>query len=122
MTLHELATIITAAAEGEKIEEFLNGSWYPKDSTCTWYTNSDYRIAPKVITRTISYPAPVTTPLEAGTVYYVPITSYTDEDPIYDLVWDGDNYDSYMLEIGFVHLSKENAMAHANALITLIDK
>lgn len=67
----------------------------------------------------VSFPKPVREPLENGTEYWVaelPSQHYTTQGPNR---WVNDYLDRRYLRRGLVHLSKENAIAHAKALIKL---
>lgn len=67
----------------------------------------------------VSFPKPETKPLEMNTEYWVadPISSnFTAQNPS---KWENDTQDNRFLSRGFIHLSKENAIAHSKALIKL---
>lgn len=63
----------------------------------------------------IHVPKPLMTPPPRGTQYWrIAINNSALVDA---LTWDGDSYDKLMLKRSILHLSEENAVAHAKALI-----
>lgn len=60
-------------------------------------------------------------PLASGTSYYVPDLLATEAECI-KYTWNDDSVDDVLLERGFVHLSQENAIEHAKALLSLCEK
>ncbi len=63
----------------------------------------------------IHVPKPLMTPPPRGTQYWCALM---DENAMaYEFTWDGDIYDELALKRGMLHLTKENAVAHAKALI-----
>ena len=58
-------------------------------------------------------PAPEREPLRIGQTYWVPSDSL--QAPLL-LVWDADYVDAKSLERGWIHLTKENAQAHTDAM------
>lgn len=79
-----------------------------------------FRLKQEIITiGDVSFPKPETIPLEMNTTYWVadPISSnLTAQSPS---KWENDIQDNRFLSRGFIHLSQENAIAHAKALIKL---
>ena len=61
-----------------------------------------------LVTRTITYPEPLSEPPEPGTLYYVLFGTWS--------YWKDSRFDRCVLEDGRVHLSKENRDAHELAL------
>ena len=79
-----------------------------------------FRLSQETITiGDVSFPKPESKPLEVGTEYWTVNTAYS----VYTMVcayrWFDEPCDNMFLKIGLVHLSKENAVAHAKALIKL---
>lgn len=131
MTILTPQEALQAIADGKKLE-------------CRWYLDTDdmwqefdplsngvcigsifekkfkFRLAQEMITiGGVSFPKPVSEPLEKGTKYWVLnlfCKYYTAPD---SCCWDDDDFDEFYLHRGLVHLSKENAIAHAKALIKL---
>ena len=78
-----------------------------------WVEDNEYRRKPKVILiNGHEVPEPCRTPLQAGTNYWIPgiLISAT------QFRWQDDDIDTSYLESGFVHLTKEAAEKHFNAL------
>lgn len=65
----------------------------------------------EIITRTITYPKPVSEPLNIDDVYY-----RVDGDKVNRFEWNNDRYDNADLKQDRIHLTKENAQAHWDAL------
>lgn len=64
----------------------------------------------------IEVPEPVREPLPKNTVYYIPsFSDYT----IYRSSWWGSQEDIKYLDDGLIHLTREDAQKHAQALISL---
>lgn len=82
--------------------------------------NFIFRLAQEKITiGGMSFPKPESKAPELGTKYWTP-NPFEDvferEQPLY---WQNDRFDNQCLQKGMLHLSKENAIAHAKALIEL---
>ena len=72
-----------------------------------------YRRKPKVILiNGYEVPEPHRTPLKDGEVYW----TFTFAEGIASLRWDADDIDNSYLKNGFIHLTKEAAEKHFNAL------
>ena len=67
----------------------------------------------------VSFPKPESEPPELGTEYWVAEASYEYYATTIPILWGDDSHDRIYLKRGFVHLSKENAIAHSKALIKL---
>ena len=61
----------------------------------------------------VEVPAPEREPLRIGQTYWVPSDSL--QAPLL-LVWDADYVDAKSLERGWIHLTRENAQAHIDAM------
>ena len=106
--------------------QFYNdGEWCSlegRDKATTWNPNLKYRRV--LVINGIHVPAPETEPPREDTKFYVPslvgnlfgqnvITSY----------WDSDSQEhSHLLEKGIVHLTREAALTHAEALLSLTQR
>lgn len=77
-----------------------------------------YRLAQEMITVAgIEFPKPEATKLDKDTKYYYPKPTYID---LYDIAhWSDSWLDKFKLSANMIHLTKENAIAHAKALIKL---
>ncbi|TWV81544.1 hypothetical protein [Moraxella sp. VT-16-12] len=65
----------------------------------------------------VSFPKPYQGEMEYNEIYHVPRIDYKS---LYNSTrWDGGAEDRMMMSRGLLHLSKENAIAHAKALIRL---
>ena len=76
-----------------------------------------YRVAPQK-TQSINgreYPAPEKDVLVQGTYYWTIV--FTAETAISSYSWSDDSFDRIMLKRGFVHLTKEAAQAHFDAIV-----
>jgi hypothetical protein len=81
-----------------------------------WSVHNSYRRKPRlVLIGDFSFPEPVREALTYGDRYYFAAIRYGS---MFDKrTWVGDGTDSHLLRSGFVHLSEENAVLHAKALI-----
>ena len=79
----------------------------------SWNPDIKYRRKPKVILiNGHEVPEPHRTPLEIGEVYWA-LTLFSSAT---SLRWKDDDFDNSYLESGFIHLTKEAAEKHFNAL------
>lgn len=118
--------VVQALMGGKEIEELSPGGskWYKVRHlgilSVSTLINPDckFRLAQEMITvGDVSFPKPESTAPEVGTKYYIP---YLDSgEPYIYFIWHGIDLDLRMLKSGVVHLTKENAIAHAKALIKL---
>jgi len=80
-----------------------------------WYPDAEYRRKPKTIRiGERDVPAPMTTAPEIGSTVW--ITAPLEHKPAHGH-WDGSDIEMLFLKRGLCHTSKENAQAHAEALI-----
>lgn len=133
---HENAQILRAIADGEKVQYrhtasgedwSLRGPWEDfdgKDVEACWSLltvgkSFKWRIAPKTINIAgYEVPEPHREPLERNTNYWTFTPFYGVVSP----VWMGDPRDSLALKNGFVHLTKEAALQHYEAIKSLLTK
>lgn len=120
------AELVQAIQDGKKVE-------FRMMSSDTWFELKEwksvklgelldavwqYRLAQETITvGDVSFPKPESEPLEDADEYWVVASTYADY--VTSFVWRGDQFDKWALSRGLVHSSKENAIAHAKALIKL---
>ena len=81
---------------------------------CWWEDNWEYRIKPPepvIITRTVTYPAPMTVALAIGTEYFVCLPDGTIK-----VMWTGVYIDEKWLVAGVCHLTLEAAQQQWDAL------
>ena len=79
-----------------------------------------FRLAQEMVTiGDVSFPKPESSPLELDAEYWIAEPNYTHYATTRSITWKGNSTDNMYLERGLVHLSRENAVAHAEALIKL---
>lgn len=119
---------LQAVIDGKKVEyalthpdykirvwEIFTGREYLDILTCGEF---EFRLAQEMITiDDVSFPKPESEPLKKGTEYWVADPTFCH----YALAghWVGDKLDKLALSRGLLHKSKEDAIAHAKALIRL---
>ncbi|PQQ23694.1 hypothetical protein [Photorhabdus hindustanensis] len=80
-----------------------------------WNPEFKYRRKPEMITvGKVSFPKPVDYKLKYNDEYFV-----VDLSVIRNLIWKNDNMDTYYLKLGVIHLTKEAAQQHFDALIKI---
>lgn len=79
-----------------------------------------FRLAQEIMTiGDVSFPKPETSPLVMGTKYWVADPTNRNFTNYIPIKWENDNHDKMLLSRGFIHLTKENAITYAKALIKL---
>lgn len=79
-----------------------------------------FRLAQEmIIIGDVSFPKPVSEPLTDGADYWIANPAYLHHSLVHPFTWCGDNIQRVYLSRGLIHLSRENAIAHAKALIKL---
>lgn len=77
-----------------------------------------FRLAQEMITiGDVSFPKPESSPLRKGTTYFYP--NFIKSSLVDFFEWTDDELDFKLLKLNMLHLSEENAIAHAKALIKL---
>jgi hypothetical protein len=123
---HPYKDILIAIANGEKVQwQSPTGSWIDSDASdvlCDVAHPSEpfdvYRIKPKTINiNGHEIPEPVREPLTKGQSYFIPDLATRGAGSC-EWLWHGDTPDLLWLERGLVHLTKEAAKAHAEALLS----
>ena len=119
---------IHAAAQAEYAKDALETDmpWERWESSCggqhyvslethpQWTENFKYRRKPKVILiNGHEVPEPHRTPLEIGDAYWTFTFFFAG---VIEVYWDGDSEDHNAFKNGFIHLTKEAAEKHFNAL------
>jgi hypothetical protein len=102
-----------------------NSEWFNCFKPIGFFFERDYRLKPKTI-RIGEYdvPEPVREPLKQGAHYYMPqlIDHYEAEIYLYEEdKWDNVGIDYRRLNKGLIHLDRESAELHAQALISLTE-
>lgn len=127
MTILTPQEALQAIADGKKLEY----KWHTDDKWYMFYPlingvylenvmkgNSVFRLAQEMITiGDVSFPKPETKAPKEGQNYFMPDPTTTKL--YFRSRWDNDECDEQRLERGLVHLTEENAIAHAKALIKL---
>lgn len=118
-----LIEALQAKELGEVIQiEHLSGSWdeCSWDARIYWYFDKQFRIKPKQININGNLiNAPIKDKLKSGDDYwFVNILTYA---KVYESVWENDSIDNSRLDRGLIHLTKEDALAHANALLSFTE-
>lgn len=113
----EILPIVQAGADGEDIEykQAFDREWSEKTSV-DFYAASKYRIKPKTIkVNCFDVTEPVRSPLNKNDVYF--IADPTAHDYHIDIEWMCDADDMKFLKRGIIHLTPEDAIAHAKAML-----
>lgn len=114
-----LQSVIDGAPKTVQYGGHYGGGWVdmPKDaygiSIVDWVASHTFRIKPPepvMVTRTVTYPAPMTVAPANGTEYLVPHAN-----GVYSYTWTGDTTELAWLAIGICHLTREAAQEHWNA-------
>jgi hypothetical protein len=124
---HPHAWVLRAIADGEPPSNFecLSSkwtlqTWESADDYSSWVyspgTNWQLRRKQKTIkVNGFDVPEPVREPLKSATYYFVPVPTL--DDFCDDQEWMDALGDKLWLSRGLIHLTKENAIAHAKAMI-----
>jgi len=121
---HKWKNEIIAYANGEKVEwsDVDNENWHDLDDLayplCAFDIRCNkFRIAPKTISiNGHEVPEPCREKLEHNTEYFFPCPSHPDDYGTF--YWNDHKHNFYHLKAGFVHLTKEAAIKHAEALLS----
>jgi hypothetical protein len=127
-TIKTLSELFKALEDGERVQVLdMAGQWAPLVENLLTLKEArrgvecgHFRIAPKMICitgtgGTFEYPEPVKEPLEEDDWYF--LAEFTTNSGIGKFRWRDDNHDHYWLKRNLIHLTKENAKAHYEALI-----
>jgi len=125
MTPHPQADILIAIAHGKTVQMRRKKhaeEWRTPENPLCFLGDScvdgyEWRVKPETITiNGHEVPCPVREPLEKGQVYWCVAPdsdTYTDT-----FLWGDDDLDKRLLRRGLIHLTKEAAVAHAEALLS----
>lgn len=92
----------------------MRGEYQSLHSHPEWVEDNKYRRKPKVILiNGHEVPEPCRTPFEIGDVYWTFTFFFAG---VIEVYWDGDSEDHNAFKNGFIHLTKEAAEKHFNAL------
>ena len=118
--------VVQALMDGKDVEELRPGGdkWYKVrhlgilSVSALIDPDCKFHLAQEMITvGDVSFPKPVSKPLRMGETYFFP--SLIETGLVNWFEWTDDRLDFNLLKSAMVHLSKENAIAHAKALIKL---
>jgi hypothetical protein len=128
LTPHPQADILRAIADGKTVQmrsRLRPTTWHDEPTPFEYLSDElfEWRIKPETITiNGHEVPAPVREPLENGQVYWQ--VSLGNDDMCFQYAWRGD-YSGDMLLLkrgllkrGLIHLTREAAIAHAEALLS----
>lgn len=124
-TQHAYAEILHAIADGKKIQylESSQNKWFgiSRESVLLelsrHHCRHQFRIKPEVILiNGIEVPKPCDKQLDEGQQYFYPCIEASDS--CTGVKWNNDIYDERLLKRGIVHLTKEAAIKHAEALLS----
>jgi hypothetical protein len=107
----------------ERWERRYKGHTYWQSLNCcpTWTPITEYRRKPRTINiNGFEVPEPVREPLKDGQEYYD--VSIGSADNVVKYTWRGESWDFHTMDKGIVHLTKEAAMLHAEALLSFTQK
>lgn len=97
--------------------KFEGDEWKDLVDHAIWRIDCEYRRKPKTINiNGHEVPEPVREPLKMQEIYYAAYLFSRDE-PV-STIWSGASFDTYCLENGLVHVSKEAAIKHTEALLS----
>lgn len=126
MNQHKNAEFILAWAEGKSVQYFDTDydEWLDvpeKIDSDFWNGSSDeYRMEPKMfrVGTILEFPEPMWIAPKIDSIYYVPDLTDSTE-PYYSFYWKDNAMSHSRLASGICHLTKEGAIAHARALLSL---
>lgn len=104
-----------------------NGDWDDCQSPVSFWVDREYRRrVPIIKIGDIDVPEPVREPPEYGTKYYTPDIrgnrGWGGASGCLSATWNDDRVDNRLLRRGLIHLNRESAELHAQALIALTSK
>lgn len=92
------------------------GSWLSMSDHPAWNPDYEYRRKPKtILVNGIEVPEPVRKPLKYSETYWLAVP--TNRNRAVSATWFGDDDDELFLRKGLVHLTKETAILHAEAML-----
>ena len=116
----EIAQTTDKPWEAFQVKGFVD-EWVDVSADILFNENLQYRLKPEP-PKTIrigeyDVPEPVREPLEKDTEYWIPHFSL--DVSAHGFTWYSDDFDNRMLKNGIIHLTKEDAVIHAKALLSL---
>lgn len=115
-----IAYVPEATFHNQRVLFLLNGQIRSVDNTGWWSNNTEspndlFMLEQTSTLNGFSYPSALTEHPDVGTVVY--ITDISSSYFSFDIEWSGEEYDIDVFNRGIVHLTQENAIAHAQAII-----
>lgn len=115
-----IAHVPEATLHNQRVLFLVNGQIRSVDITGLWNNNVESPNDLLMLEQTdalngFSYPSALTEHPDVGTVVY--ITDISSSAFCFDIEWTGEEYDIDVFNRGIVHLTQENAVAHAQAII-----
>lgn len=104
----------------KSVEYYAAAGWVGIDSGCvgvaycTWHPTVQYRLTPRTITRTLSYPKPLRVALSRGDDYFV--VDIDNESGVEGSCWQDDMFDRIRLKRGMVFATYHDAKVAADAV------
>ena len=125
--LTDYAHVLHAIADGKVIQRYFGNEvvWPTVSSTRLLKLidagkagdPAEYRVKPStIVVNGIEVPEPLRVAPANGTAYWLTQVTSIELDQ-FELCWDGTECEMTWLRRGLVHLSKENAIAHAKAMV-----
>ena len=125
--LTDFAHVLHAIADGKVIQRYFGNEvvWPTVSSTRLLESiaagkagdPAEYRVKPStIVVNGIEVPEPQRVAPADGTAYWLANVTSIEFDQ-FELCWDGVESEMTWLQRGLVHLSKENAIAHAKAMV-----
>lgn len=88
--------------------------------TIDWYFDKQFRIKPKQININGNLiNAPIKDKLKRGDDYW--LVNLLTAAKVSDCIWENDFIDNFRLDRGLIHLTQEDALAHAKALLSFTE-
>lgn len=116
---HEYAQVLRWVADGERV--MVNDHIGSSDFVLSCVSNrthplSAFSLAPRTImVNGREVPEPIRQEPARYTRYFS--VDLTEKDMFFQADWDGDDFDTRMLQRGLIHLTKEAAITHAKAML-----
>lgn len=116
---------LRALIDGKEVEVYseIQKAWWKLDPNNAYLNvlldkRIKFRLAQdEIIIHNQSFPKPYHGEMKIGQYYYIP--KLVNERGYEAIVWEDNDFDEMAMDKNMVHLFKENAIAHANALIAL---
>lgn len=101
----------------ERWEYNASGKWKPLEGNPQWNFSVQYRRKPERIQKEVSFQKPESEVPPLGTQFFYPNSGYPAR--VMMGIWTGDASDFGLLNSGLVHLSREAAKEHLDAILSV---